>query len=85
MCFLLLALRAMAATVPSVIGSDALPEGYTEGPIVWSGFDEYLSGLQGFNVSDKDVENLQLNGTVQVSHTGYSHRGTKLSNMVYQS
>ncbi|KAK7739790.1 hypothetical protein SLS62_011232 [Diatrype stigma] len=70
--FLLLALRAMAVTlpnveagVPSVIRSEGLPEGYTEGPIMWSGFGDYLSGLQGSDGSGKNVKNLQLNGTVQ--------------------
>lgn len=51
---------------PSVIRSNELPEGYTEGPIIWSGFGNHLSAMQGLDGTDKNVEDLQFNGTVQV-------------------
>ncbi|EMR64031.1 hypothetical protein UCREL1_8992 [Eutypa lata UCREL1] len=83
--FLLLAVHVLAADIvpapieglPGVfLRSEELPEGYTEGPIMWSGFHDYFDSAPGVNASTKSaLKGLQLNGTVQEVYHELAGRG----------
>ncbi|KAI1250178.1 hypothetical protein MGN70_007230 [Eutypa lata] len=77
--FLLLAVHVPAPIegLPGVfLRSEELPEGYTEGPIMWSGFHDYFDSAPGVNASTKSaLKGLQLNGTVQEVYHELAGRG----------